>query len=760
MLKLFKIGLFLAVVMAAFMAGVFFGVPTYADSIPDFSLWREQTPLTSYVYDRYGNEIATLYGEQNRIFVPLEEIPLHVQQAFIAIEDERFYSHIGIDPIAIARSLFENLKSRQWTEQGGSTITQQLVKNTYLSSEKTIARKLREAWFSLLMERKFSKDEILEMYLNTIYFAHGAYGIEAASNYYFDKSTEELTLAEGALLAGIPRRPNYYSPSISYENARQRQRMVLQKMRELQYITAEELAGAYEQEITLTEPPSREYPFPYYLDYMLHHELVPALLELPLFEDRGEVYEAVYSGGYRIYTAMDTAIQASAESVLNSESHYGADARVDMLKLLELMEKEALQDYPEEVLQEDGVLQPQASIVIAEPSSGELLALVGGREDSSANQGLRFINPRQPGSAIKPILVYAPAVEENIVLPGSIVDDAPFIRGDWAPENLGQQFSGLVTVRRAVAESLNVPAAKIFAELGAKKGVQYGVNMGLSTLGTDDYHLAASLGGLTLGVTPLDMAQAYAVLANEGIKTGLHTLKRVEDSSGQVIYERRSKTEAVLQPQTAFLVTDMLKDVVSSGTAAALMTEHPMAAKTGTSSENRDAYLVAYTPEIVISFWMGHDIQRLGSIRGGSSAAIPFINTLLDEISAGIPPSDFQKPAYISGPHRICSKSGLLPGQYCPEDTLVEDYFPAGRVPWETCNRHIALHVCRASGLLPGQYCPSWEIEPWVFLRRPPFELTDERWRGEAGRGPEDSYQMPPEEYCTEHSWWHYRPWQ
>ncbi|MEW5921039.1 MAG: PBP1A family penicillin-binding protein [Bacillota bacterium] len=761
MQKTIKTFLFFFLVVVAFLAGILFIVPLniYAVNTPNFSLWREHAPLTSHVYDRYGNEIATLYGEQNRIIIPLEQIPLHVRQAFIAVEDERFYSHIGIDPIAIARSFLTNMKSRQWTEEGGSTITQQLIKNAYLTREKTLDRKLREAWLSILLERKFSKDEILEMYLNTIYFAHGAYGIEAAANLYFDKSADKLSVAEGALLAGIPRLPNYYSPYVNYENARQRQEMILQKMADLKFITDEQMIEIRDQAIVLAERPSRNYPYPYFLDYMLHQELVPALAELPLFEGRGEAYDAVYTGGLRIYTTLDTAVQASAESVLNNESHYDHNIRVDMQKLRELMANRDLEGFPETVLKEGGVLQPQASVVIAEPSSGELLALVGGREYSKDNQHLRYLSPRQPGSAIKPILIYAPAIEEEILLPGSIVDDAPFIRGDWAPENFRRRFLGLVTVRKAVTESLNVPAAKIFAALGPKKGVEYGIKMGLSTLGPDDYHLAAALGGVTLGVTPLDVAQSYAVLANEGVKVGLHTIKRVEDSSGRVIYEHRADPEVVLQPQTAFLVSEMLKDVVIHGTASGIRVDRPLAAKTGTSSENRDAYLVAYTPEVLISFWMGHDMPITGHIKGGSSAAIPLMNALLEEILDKIPASDFPRPDGIVGPVEICGQSGLRPGRYCPKDKIVEEYFPLDKLPQQICNLHIVLNVCRTSGLLPGYSCPSWEIEPWIFLQRPPFVLTDERWRGGGGRGPEDMHKMPPTEYCRVHNWWHYRQW-
>lgn len=761
LLRIIKSGIVLCLIISAFMAGAFLAAPvhTYADNTPDFSLWKDITPLTSHVYDRHGNEIATLHGEQNRIFIPLEEIPLHVQQAFIAIEDERFYYHIGIDPIAIVRSFISNLRSGRWTEQGGSTITQQLIKNTYLTSEKTLERKLKEAWFSILLERKYTKDEILEMYLNTIYFAHGTYGLEAAANLYFNKSAGELSVSEGALLAGIPRLPNHYSPYINWEGARQRQQMVLHKMYELQYIDGNELENYKGKELALNERASRDYPHPYFLDYMLHRELVSVLEDLHHFNCRSEAYDAIYTGGLKIYTTLDPALQETAESLINDEDNYAQSIRVDMQMLSDLSESGEDDRLEEALLEEGGIPQPQASMVIADPSSGELLALIGGREYNQNNQTLRYLSPRQPGSAIKPLLVYAPAIEENLLLPGSIVDDAPFIRGDWAPENFRRRFLGLVTVRQAVSESLNVPAVKIFADLGPEKGVEYATKIGLSTLGPDDYHLAAALGGVTNGVTPLEIAQSYAVLANEGVKSELHTIRRVENSMGHVIYENNQHREVILSTTTAFLVTDMLKDVARTGTAAALRTEHPLAVKTGTSSHNRDAYLIAYTPELVISFWMGHDLRATGNIQGGSSAAIPFFNALFDEITENMTPPDFTKPQGIAEPVKICSKSGKLPGPYCPSEKIVSEFFPETLVPQDECDRHIVINVCRTSHLLPGLFCPSAEVEPWVFLDRPPYKVTDERWRGEEGRKPADAYRMPPTEYCNMHNWWNYRPW-
>jgi penicillin-binding protein 1A len=733
-------------------AGALTIVYSYVKEAPEFNSSTLRPSVTSYIFDRNGKEVTRLYDEQNRIEIPLEQIPPHVQKAFIAIEDERFYDHFGIDPLAILRAFVTNLRQRRWAVQGGSTITQQLIKDAFLTPQKTFRRKVQEAWLAVKMERQYSKSEILEMYLNRIPFAHGAYGIEAAANTYFNKSTAELTVAEAALLAGIPRAPNFYSPYLNFEGSLQRQNLVLTKMYKLGYINHRELIEAKEQEIILSEPPSREYPYPYFIDYVLHHELLKILTAMPQYKSREEAYEAIYNMGLKVYTTLDMDAQVITENVLNDESLYPQNVRVDMALMKELLKSKDYDRYPQEVLSEEGILQPQAAAVVANPVTGEILALVGGREYSKKNQDLRFLSRRQPGSSIKPIVTYAPSFEENLLTPGSIIDDAPFIRGTWTPENFDKRFRGLVPVREALVWSLNVPAVRAFERLTPHIGLEYAKRMGLTTIHADDYNLATTLGGMTYGVTPLDMAQAYAVLANQGIKVNLYTVKRIEDRNGSVLYEHRGEPEAVLSQQTAFLITDMLKDVVRRGTAGRLRVGRPVAAKTGTTNDNRDAYLIAYTPDIVVSFWLGHDITKLGTVRGGSGTTITYMNSILSQILKDVPPSDFVRPSGISGPISICSKSGLRPGPFCPPESIVHEIFPTGLVPQETCDLHLELEICSASGLLPGEFCPENEIVKKVFLNRPEFELTDDRWKLGAGRGPEDAELMPPAEYCEVHT--------
>ena len=754
LLKILKIAIMLLVFAVIVVgAGALSIVYSYVKDTPEFNPGNLRPAVTSYIFDRNGVELAGLYDEQNRIEVSLEAIPDHVIHAFIAIEDERFYEHYGVDPMAIARAFVINLRQGDWTEQGGSTITQQLIKNAFLTPEKTFRRKVQEAWLSLKMERQFSKSEILEIYLNQIYFAHGAYGIEAAAIVYFNKNVGELTIAEAAMLAGIPRSPNYYSPYKNPEIAKQRQSLVLSKMHELGYISNTELQEARNTELYFAEPPSREYPYPYFVDYVLHHELIRILRDMPEYDSREEAYDVIYNAGLRVHTTLDTEAQLIVEDILNNEELYPQrTVRVDMVKMKNLLSENNYSSYPEEVLTDHGIPQPQSAAVIAHPVTGEVLALVGGREYSEYNQDLRFISRRQPGSAIKPIVAYAPAMEEGLISPGSIIDDSPFARGSWGPENFDRRFRGLVTVRESLVRSLNVPAVKTLAQVTPEVGLAYAERMGLSTIHTDDYNLSTAIGGMTYGVTAFDMAQAFGVLANQGIKTTMHTVKRIEDSSGQVIYEFRNEPDDVLSPQTAYLMNDILKDVVRSGTAARLRVGRPVAAKTGTTSDNRDAYLVAYTPDLVVSFWMGHDIQTLGRIEGGSGSTIVFMNEIITKIMGDKPPLDFERPSGITGPISICSKSGLRPSEHCPSDTIVSELFQTRLLPQDTCDLHEKMEVCAISNLLPGPYCPEHEIQEKVFLNRPEFELTDHRWRGGAGRGPEDAGLMPPTEICDLHT--------
>lgn len=692
---------------------------------PDFDPRHFNQPLTSYIYDINNREVLKLHDGHNRVEVPLRQIPLHLQQAFISIEDERFYDHVGVSLKDIARAVYNNLRKQSLTDQGASTITQQLIKNAFLTPEKTLQRKIQEAWLAMEMERNYSKDEILEFYLNIIYFDQLAYGVEAAAQTYFGKSVSDLDLAESAMLAGIPRSPAFYNPRRNFSAAKQRQELVLDKMVEYGYISPRQASNAKRQEIVLSTPPKRTFKYPYFIDYV-EVEARRILERLDIYDDP---LTALNRGGLKIYTTLDPEIQKIVEEVVDNDEF-----------------------YPVTLVDSQGKMQPQAAAVLAEPGTGYIKGLAGGRDYGLHNQDLRFLSRRQPGSAIKPVLAYAPAMEEGILFPGSALDDAPTDFGNYFPENYGMDFKGLVTAREALTWSYNVPAVQAYSLVTPTTGVSYARKLGISTFDRrDEGILSLTLGGFTYGVQPLEMAQVFGVFANKGVKVPLTSILRIEDHTGKEIYRHNPRPEVVLSEATSYMITDVLRDVARRGTAARLgQVGRPIAAKTGTTQDNADGWLVSYTPDYVLSAWIGYDLTTSGSIHNAPRYPVSMSIEIMKRVHEGLPQRDFEVPENITRVS-ICSKSGLRPSENCPEDTIVSDLFPRGSVPRQTCDVHVVLEVCSETGLLASESCPHVEKRPFLQRRRP-FIPTDERWKGAAGRVPADAGQEPPEEMCEQHA--------
>ena len=704
-------------------------VLSITDDAPDFDPRQFNQPLTSHYYDYNNNEITAQHDGHNRIEVSLNEIPEHLQEAFIAVEDERFYDHIGVSPKDILRAVYNNLLEKRLTDQGASTITQQLIKNTFLTPEKTFQRKIQEAWMAVNMEQKYSKREILEFYLNIIYFGDLNYGVEAAAQDYFEKNISEITLAEAALLAGIPRNPTKYSPRRNFEEAKHRQEIILNRMVECGYITESEASRAKEEPIELAEGAERTFEYPHFLDYV-EREAEKILKELDIYEDP---VQALSQGGLKIYTTLIPETQLMVEEIIDDEQY-----------------------YPTTIEDEQGKLQPQAAAVLAEPETGYLRALVGGRDYGLHNQDLRVLSRRQPGSAIKPVLAYAPSIEEGIIFPGTVLDDAPITLGNHYWENYDRVFRGLVTMRQALTHSYNIPAVKAYSQLGTDKGMEYAEKLGISTFvktgdPSDMGALSLAIGGFTDGVRPLDMAQAFAVFANKGVKTPLTSILKIENHQGQEIYSHNPTPEIVLSETTAYLITDVLKDVVKRGTAPELNAlGRPVAAKTGTTSENKDGWLVSYTPDYVLSAWIGYDVLTMGSIRGATEYPRRMSAEIMKNIHEELPAREFENPGGLTRV-TICSKSGLPPSEECSEDHITSDMFPRGSAPRGECDICVTMEVCAESGLLPTEFCP--EVEEKSFIeRKEPYEPTDGNWRGGAGRVPRDAELEVPEEACEIHT--------
>ncbi len=566
-------------------------------------------PASSQIYDINGNLITTVHSVENRVPVTLSKVPKNLQNAFIAAEDARFYQHMGIDPRGILRAVWSNITDRGVSE-GGSTITQQLAKNAYLSQERTLQRKIQEAFLALQIERQYTKNEILELYLNQIYFGQGAYGVQAAAHQYFGKNVEDLNLAECAMLAGIPKSPNYYSPLNNFKAATERQSIVIDQMVKYGYIDQETAAKAKNTKITLSSRSTntKDGGFAsYFVDYVTQI----------LIEKYGA--DAVYKDGLKVYTSIDIDMQNAAEK--------------------------AMQNLPTTRTDSNGVKQPQGALVAIDPRTGYIKAMVGGRGNDQFNRAT--MAERQPGSAFKPF-IYLAAIESGMS-PTTVIEDSPVNFGSWSPINYDGKSHGKVTLRTALEHSLNVPAVKLANQVGVDKPLHYAQQMGISTLvlqgPTNDRNLAMSLGGLTKGVTPIELASAYGVFANQGVKVEPIAIVKIVDRNGKVLEQATPREKAVISEKSAYIVTDMLRGVLTRGTGAAANIDRPAAGKTGTTSDYKDAWFVGFTPDLVAAVWMGNDNEGyLSGITGGSVPAEiwrAFMNGALSKI----PYRDFIKPS-------------------------------------------------------------------------------------------------------------------
>lgn len=638
---------------------------------------RIEATLPSTIKDKDGETIISLDREHRREEISIEKVPDHVLKAFIAVEDIRFYEHSGVDVRGISRAAASNLRETGnpfQGSQGGSTITQQLVKNTLLSPERTLLRKMREAWLAYRVERSLTKEEILEYYLNyATYFHHNNYGIQAASKFYFNKEVSDLTLEEGALLAGIIRHPSRLSPHEYPEESKKRQETVLLAMKEGGFISEEEYNQAKSRNLEefLAPIPQRKFVHPHFVDYVIYEEALPILRDIIGSRDlpRGvqDAEKLLYFHGLTIYTTMDRNLQVRSEEIINNPASYPASGK-----------------------DEGGVIQPQGALVLSEPETGRILAMVGGRDYGYHNMINRATSHRSPGSALKPILVYAPAMEEGLISPASLLEDTPTawkINGqEYKPKNFNDTYAGTTTIRNALVRSLNVPAVKVYNDfLGRERGIAYGKSFGITTFDESDRHNpAAALGGLLNGVKPVELTEAYATLANKGTRMEHHTISRIENRQGKILYEHRPQGKKVVSEETAWLISNILKDVVARGTASSLNLNFPVAAKTGTSQDFRDAWLVGYTPSLTATFWLGYDKGDTPVV----NRTVYTTRVLQDIMSYALRDKnnrDFERPENIVGPVSICSLRGHLATNTTPANYIIRDYFHVNMVPTQYC---------------------------------------------------------------------------
>lgn len=865
----------------------------------DFSKMYTLLDENSFIYDNEGKIIEKVESEGLRTIVKYNEIPENLKNAFIAIEDQDFMTHKGINPKRIVKALWEDIKARE-AVQGASTITQQLVKNLYLSNEKKIERKVKEAYYAIQMERKLQKTEILEAYLNTIYLGGGAKGVQGAAYTYFSKDISELDLAECALLAGITKNPSKYSPLktlkkesvdpnkhfiiddsdeiytiVFDERYKPRQQLVLKIMKNENAITEEEYNQAMNEDIKTHLKPGKKqiYGISSFFTDKVKNDVIKALMqELDITEEKAQ--NMIFNQGLRIYSTIDLNMQKIVEAAYEDSKNFpGLRAKKDKyanilakgtrsillykytniinnndqlvlpknnyqydtmgnlilfkgkrlnftplydngeIKSIQISVKDSYKEneqkeilmfkgnsvkipstykkYDEKknvivskefldsnpqffskdsngnlliskdnyYISKKGVVQPQSSMVIMDQYTGEIKALVGGREVKGQKLYNRAIQPRQPGSSIKPIAVYAPAID-NGYTQASVIDDVPHYDGKgrrW-PKNWNHKYLGLSTFRQGLQMSMNVVAVKIAEQIGIQTSVDYLKKMGITSIkesgSYNDMNVSAmALGGMTRGISPLEMTAAYSALANEGIYIKPKSFTKVTDRDGNIVLENQSYKNFVVSPEVAYIMTDMLKAVVKSGTAHRATLNNPnipVAGKTGTTSDNYDAWFVGYTPYYAGAVWMGNDvhIELNGSM--ASKAKLNLWKKVMDQIHKDLPAKKFVKPKNIVSV-AIDSESGKRATDLSrrdPRNTVSNYYFVKGTEPKEFDDVHVELEVDTTTNKLATPYCPPTLVEKRVFTKRPiPYDPAQN-----GGIVPTDYIYEAPTEYCPDHN--------
>ena len=760
----------------------------------------------SHIYDSDGNEIIELsMAGSNREEASYDELPQMLIDAFVAIEDERFFEHNGVDIRGIFRAIYVNLTEDK--NEGASTITQQLIKNNVIetggyerSTGSLIRRKVQEWVMAIKLEEEMSKEEILTNYLNTINLGGGTNGVKAAAKYYFGKELDELTLAECASLAGITRNPTAYNPARFPENNQERIELVLDNMLRLGYITEEECKSAKAEDISkqiVANSSDDSSIYSYFIDTLIGDVLED-------LQNAGytynQAYNLLFSGGLSIYSTQNTRAQDIIEEELNDPSNYPMEtsysiswnlsvqtADGDMVYYsqrslanyhrnelgdteyrLNYASKEeadwAIEEYKNIILEEGDrvtyedvvyTLQPQVSFTLMDYNTGQVLAVIGGRGDKQQNLSLNRATDteRQPGSTFKVLAAFAPAMDAYNYTLATVEDDSPFeyegeinreINNWW-----GEEYRGLSNIRDAIRDSMNIIAAKTIYKIGGNIAVQYLQNFGFSDIDpVEDATIATALGGISNGVTNLELCAAYSTIANSGqyIEPTLYT--KIIDRDGQVVLSAQQESRQVIRETVAALLTDAMVDCVESGTGVKCQLNNAwLAGKTGTTSNNVDLWFAGYIPSgLCGTIWSGYDeSQKIEEDEYHKDLYSTIMNRIVDEL--GYAGGEFTWPEGITSQY-ICHKSGLLDNGVCTADPSGEgvylEYFEEGTVPYNYCYTHTMVYVCSETGLLANEFCPGVYT---VCIIRP-----DDIKGGAAKGTTSDSLYEVPYEYCSVHS--------
>ena len=697
--KIFKVCLFTFIALGIIGTGVVIGVITgIIDKTESVDLEQLQNlKLTSFVYDSENNEIAALYGEENRVNVAYDKIPQHLIDAVISIEDERFWVHGGVDVKRTAAAIFTYVVNGGESTFGGSTITQQLIKNSTGDKEKAWTRKIREWYRAITLENKLEKEDILESYLNTIYLGEGAHGVEVAAHTYFNKSVTDINIAESATLAALIQLPEGYNPYNGEKQAEKladRRKVVLSKMLDLEKISKEEYEEALAYEVKYEKGKvATGTTYTYYVDAVI--EAVVEDLMKEKNASRELALQMIYNNGYKIYTPQKANVQQAIDKTFSNTKYFYTDR--------------------------DGGFM-QASIVIMDNETGNVVGLSGGTGEKSTDLSFNRATQaeRQPGSCFKPIAAYGPAFEKGISYPGMGYDDAKTnFGGGYSPNNYYGYFNGYVSARNAIKESMNIPAVKALQSVGVEYARKFAEGLGISTFTASDNSLPMALGGLHHGATVMDMTAAYATFANGGMYKEPNMYTKVVDADGNTVLERKTSPTRVMKDSTAYLITDCLRSVFEDvkGTAVQIRFNRNMGlyGKTGNSNDDKDQWFIGYTPYYTAAVWNGYDNPKpIG--KGYPYISMKVWRDVMSEIHAGLENRRIEKPSSIVSAE-VCTVSGKAPTEACKNyGSVLKEIFATGTVPTDTCDIHKTASICTVSGKVATEFCTS--VEERVFITR------------------------------------------
>lgn len=771
---------FLFCFLAAIVVGVIavFGmVRSIIKSAPDIDdIDATPTGYLSTVLDNDGNEIASLVASgSNRVYVTIDEIPKYLQHAFVAIEDERFYQHNGIDLQGILRAGIKGITSGHFSE-GASTITQQLLKNNVFTnwtsesnfSEK-LERKLQEQYLAVQLEKNVDKDWILENYLNSINLGQNTLGVQSASRRYFNKDVSELNISESAVIAAITQNPSRYNPVSNPDENEKRRAKVLKNMLEQGYISEKEYNTALKDDVydriqVANLEVADDNVASYFVD-ALTDDVLQALIDEKGYTET-QAYKALYSGGLTICSTQDSDLQNICDEEVNNAANYSGNPEYSFSYRLTIQKEDgtyknyseqtmlsyyqsknrsydidftsqeeaaaAIAQYKNEMMEEGDTipeggetisytLQPQAALTLMDQSTGEVKALVGGRGEKTASKTLNRATstPRQPGSTFKVIAAYAPALDSAGMTLATVQDDAPYSYANGTSlRNYNSRYLGFTTIREAITTSINVVTVKTLTEIGTQVGYDYLEDFGFTTIVPEDNTQSLCLGGLTKGVYNLELTAAYATIANNGTYTKPRFFTKILDHDGNVLIDNTPQTHTVLKDTTAWLLTSAMKDVMTSGTGvAANISNMPVAGKSGTTTKDRDSLFAGFSPYYTCVVWGGYDDNTpLSSTRYTKN----IWKAVMQRANEGLEYQDFEKPSGIVTA-TVCKKSGKLAVEgFCDSDPrgnqAYTEYFAAGTEPTEICDHHVQATICTISGKIANEFCPQENRQTNVYI--------------------------------------------